>query len=95
MENMVEPGSIKSVAIIGAGAAGKPIASDIRGAGVETGLLTGQGAIAAAALSAEGCYDRIRVFERKSSPGGTWYVVVYPPYLSKTPCKTCLPLLNQ
>lgn len=35
---MVEPGSIKSVAIIGAGAAGKPIASpDIRGEGVEAG----------------------------------------------------------
>ena len=33
-----------------------------------------KGAISAAALAAEGYFDRIRVFERKSAPGGTWYV---------------------
>ncbi|RMJ17221.1 hypothetical protein CDV36_003124 [Fusarium kuroshium] len=42
---------IKSVAIIGAGAAG---------------------AITAAAFKAEDYYDRIRVFERRETPGGTW-----------------------
>ncbi|GKU21737.1 unnamed protein product [Fusarium langsethiae] len=42
---------IKSIAIVGAGAAG---------------------AITAAALKAENYFDRIRVFERRESPGGTW-----------------------
>ncbi|KKA23327.1 Dimethylaniline monooxygenase [Rasamsonia emersonii CBS 393.64] len=42
---------IKSVAIIGAGAAG---------------------AAAAAAFAAEKYFDRIRVFERRETPGGTW-----------------------
>ncbi|RBQ73703.1 hypothetical protein FVER14953_20430 [Fusarium verticillioides] len=43
--------NIKSVAVIGAGAAG---------------------AISAAALKAENYFDRIRVFERRETPGGTW-----------------------
>ncbi|KAF5564739.1 thiol-specific monooxygenase [Fusarium phyllophilum] len=43
--------NIKSVAIVGAGAAG---------------------AISAAALKAENFFDRIRVFERRETPGGTW-----------------------
>ncbi|RFN54029.1 thiol-specific monooxygenase [Fusarium flagelliforme] len=42
---------IKSVAIVGAGAAG---------------------AITAAALKAENYFERIRVFERRETPGGTW-----------------------
>ncbi|KAF5020300.1 hypothetical protein F66182_7676 [Fusarium sp. NRRL 66182] len=42
---------IKSVAIVGAGAAG---------------------AVTAAALKAEDYFDRIRVFERRETPGGTW-----------------------
>ncbi|OAA45231.1 hypothetical protein BBO_03809 [Beauveria brongniartii RCEF 3172] len=32
------------------------------------------GAIAAAALKAENYFDRIRVFERRETAGGTWYV---------------------
>ncbi|EXM18622.1 hypothetical protein FoTM2_014067 [Fusarium oxysporum f. sp. vasinfectum] len=43
--------NIKSVAVVGAGAAG---------------------AISAAALKAENYFDRIRVFERRETPGGTW-----------------------
>jgi len=30
------------------------------------------GAAAAAALAAEKCFSRIRVFERREAPGGTW-----------------------
>lgn len=30
------------------------------------------GAAAAAALAAEKCFSRIRVFERRETPGGTW-----------------------
>lgn len=30
------------------------------------------GAISAAALKAENYFDRIRVFERRETPGGTW-----------------------
>ncbi|KUJ06461.1 FAD/NAD(P)-binding domain-containing protein [Mollisia scopiformis] len=48
---MKEEGRIKSVAIIGAGAAG---------------------AITAAAFQAENYFDKIRVFERRETPGGTW-----------------------
>ncbi|KAM0385175.1 hypothetical protein ACHAQC_011625 [Fusarium culmorum] len=44
---------VKSVAVIGAGAAG---------------------AVAAASLKAENYFDRIRVFERRETPGGTWLV---------------------
>lgn len=43
---------IKSVAVVGAGAAG---------------------AITAVALKAENYFERIRVFERRETPGGTWY----------------------
>jgi cation diffusion facilitator CzcD-associated flavoprotein CzcO len=42
---------IRSVAIIGAGAAG---------------------AVTAAAFAAEKYYDRIQVYERRDSAGGTW-----------------------
>ncbi|CAI0647067.1 unnamed protein product [Colletotrichum noveboracense] len=43
---------IKSVAIIGAGAAG---------------------AVTAAAFKAEDYFEKIRVYERRESAGGTWY----------------------
>ncbi|GKT47397.1 thiol-specific monooxygenase [Colletotrichum spaethianum] len=46
---------IKSVAIIGAGAAG---------------------AVTAAAFKAENYFERIQVFERRESAGGTWYSVL-------------------
>ncbi|KAI1206687.1 putative dimethylaniline monooxygenase [Annulohypoxylon truncatum] len=48
---MSEEKKIKSVAVVGAGAAG---------------------AITAAALKAENYFERIRVFERRETPGGTW-----------------------
>lgn len=32
------------------------------------------GAITAAAFVAEGCFERIQVFERRGSAGGTWFV---------------------
>ncbi|KAI1803770.1 FAD/NAD(P)-binding domain-containing protein [Daldinia bambusicola] len=48
---MREKRRIKSVAVVGAGAAG---------------------AISAAALKAENYFERIRVFERRETPGGTW-----------------------
>ncbi|OTB12804.1 hypothetical protein K445DRAFT_369111 [Daldinia sp. EC12] len=48
---MSEKRKIKSVAVVGAGAAG---------------------AISAAALKAENYFERIRVFERRETPGGTW-----------------------
>jgi hypothetical protein len=31
-----------------------------------------EGAATAAALAAEQCFERIRVFERRETPGGTW-----------------------
>nr|OQO23620.1 hypothetical protein B0A51_10006 [Rachicladosporium sp. CCFEE 5018] len=49
--NLDNEGSIRSVAVIGAGASG---------------------AAAAAALHGESYFDRIRVFERRETPGGTW-----------------------
>ncbi|KAI9049658.1 hypothetical protein LZ554_006683 [Drepanopeziza brunnea f. sp. 'monogermtubi'] len=49
---------IRSVAVIGAGAAG---------------------AVTAAALVAEQCFDRIQVFERRESAGGTWIYDPAPP----------------
>ncbi|ORY61559.1 uncharacterized protein BCR38DRAFT_348044 [Pseudomassariella vexata] len=48
---MVDGKRIRSVAVVGAGAAG---------------------AITAAALKAENYFERIRVFERRERPGGTW-----------------------
>jgi cation diffusion facilitator CzcD-associated flavoprotein CzcO len=32
------------------------------------------GAVAAAALSSEGSFELIRVFERRETAGGTWFV---------------------
>ncbi|KAH7378117.1 hypothetical protein BKA64DRAFT_736750 [Cadophora sp. MPI-SDFR-AT-0126] len=55
---MAEQKRVKSVAIIGAGAAG---------------------AITAAAFTAEKYFDRIQVFERRESAGGTWIYDPSPP----------------
>lgn len=35
-----------------------------------------KGSITAAALKAENCFDRIRIFERRETAGGTWSVKV-------------------
>lgn len=72
--------TIKSVAIIGAGAAGiyepqslsgsfRYIEHDVTGT---DGHITG--AATAAAFAAEQYFGTIRVFERKGSAGGTWFV---------------------
>lgn len=61
--------SIKSVAIIGAGASGKSIRLI-----VSTCIETCSGAATAAAFASENTFDVIRVFERRESPGGTWEV---------------------
>lgn len=39
-------------------------------------LICNLGAITAAALKAENFFDRIRVFERRETAGGTWSVVL-------------------
>ena len=62
--------SIKSVAVIGAGASGNHYHATNARLFSLTKFCTG--AAAAAALTAEGSFDRIRVFERRSTPGGTW-----------------------
>lgn len=36
------------------------------------------GAVAAAALKAENYFDHIRVFERRETAGGTWYLTTNP-----------------
>ncbi|KAJ3549098.1 hypothetical protein NM208_g678 [Fusarium decemcellulare] len=59
---MADEKKIKSVAIIGAGAAGHYL-----------------GAITAAAFKAEDYYERIRVFERRATAGGTWIYDPDPP----------------
>lgn len=61
---------IKSVAIIGAGAAGKP--HYFPRTYIRKELTITKGAVTAAAFKAENYYDRIRVFERRETPGGTW-----------------------
>lgn len=35
------------------------------------------GAITTAALAAEQCFDRIQVYERRESAGGTWYIYTF------------------
>jgi cation diffusion facilitator CzcD-associated flavoprotein CzcO len=59
---------IKSVAIIGAGAAGS-LPHNFVGAIIYLDL---SGAITAAAFAAEDLFEVIRVFERRETPGGTW-----------------------
>jgi hypothetical protein len=61
---------VKSVAVIGAGAAG-----EIPPHSTHRPPLTGTilGAITAAALVRENYFETIRVFERRETPGGTWY----------------------
>jgi cation diffusion facilitator CzcD-associated flavoprotein CzcO len=69
---MAEEGRIRSVAIIGAGAAGKsPFLA--RSGEVDGTHVFVVGAITAAAFAAEKYFDRIQVFERRESAGGTWY----------------------
>lgn len=72
--------TIKSVAIIGAGAAGKHdlcqmlpryFGYGIIGTGIQI-----TGAATAAAFAAEQYFETIRVFERKGSAGGTWFVAL-------------------
>lgn len=66
---MAEDDRIKSVAIIGAGASGELTLTP------PTSILTHHiaGAITAAAFKAEKYFDRIQIFERRESAGGTWY----------------------
>lgn len=67
---MAENSKIKSVAIIGAGAAGdyKFLAC------TQCPILIFIGAVTAAAFLAEDFFEKIKVFERRESAGGTWYV---------------------
>jgi cation diffusion facilitator CzcD-associated flavoprotein CzcO len=61
--------TVKSVAIIGAGAAGKHASCGV------IFLLTRLsciGSVTATAFEAEQYFDRIRVFERRETAGGTW-----------------------
>jgi hypothetical protein len=69
---MAEDGCIRSVAIIGAGAAGKSpfLARSGEVGRVHVCII---GAITAAAFAAEEYFERIQVFERRESAGGTWY----------------------
>ena len=62
---------IKSIAVVGAGAAGK-----FHARGLESScpkLMVIIGVITAAALDAENYYEKIQVFERRETAGGTWY----------------------
>lgn len=59
-----------SVAIIGAGAAGTCKCS--RSPGMPPSHIL-SGAAAAAAFDAEDAFDVIQVFERRETPGGTWF----------------------
>lgn len=73
---MSEGNVVKSVAIIGAGAAGKQSIRSLKillypSQDHVTNSLTG--IITAVAFQAENYYERIRVFERRSTAGGTWY----------------------
>jgi cation diffusion facilitator CzcD-associated flavoprotein CzcO len=67
---MGEKDRIRSVAIIGAGASGKTIPPMLSASNWYLRRTTG--AVAAAAFLAENYYEKIRVFERRESPGGTW-----------------------
>lgn len=66
---MVTGFQVNSVAVIGAGASGNARKHPTTG----IGRLTLSGTAAAAALKAEGCFDNIKVFERREAPGGLWY----------------------
>ena len=65
---------VKSVAIIGAGAAGK--CALCRVIFLLTNL-SGIGSVTAAAFAAEQYFDKIRVFERRETAGGTWYELLF------------------
>lgn len=62
---------IKSVAIIGAGAAGMYVTAPRPGSHL---IPSQQGAVTASAFKREKYFDRITVFERRETPGGTWLV---------------------
>lgn len=66
---------VKSVAIIGAGAAGSffPPLFPLQRKNLNNQRIPG--AVTAAAFSAEDYFERIRVFERRGAAGGTWYVL--------------------
>ena len=69
--------TIKSVAIIGAGAAGihdlyQTLISTFKYDVIRTNKYIA-GAATAAAFAAEQYFETIRVFERKGSAGGTWF----------------------
>jgi len=66
---MVTGLQVKSVAVIGAGASGNADKHTT----TRTSRLSLSGTAAAAALKAEGCFDKIKVFERREAPGGLWY----------------------
>jgi cation diffusion facilitator CzcD-associated flavoprotein CzcO len=60
---------IKSVAVIGGGASGEYSEVELQRT---KSLRRRPGAATAAALSAENYFERIQVFERRDTPGGTW-----------------------
>lgn len=63
------PYKVKSVAVIGAGAAGR---STLYRSLTDVSWLINIGAACAAALKAEEYFETIKVFERRSGAGGTW-----------------------
>ena len=72
---------IKSVAIIGAGAAGASLTNPRLSI---LYMLIGIGAITAAALVAEEYYERVVVYERRETAGGTWYFFFQLYWLTET-----------
>lgn len=71
---MVVQDRIRTVAIVGAGAAGN---THTPASYLMLVLTVHTGAVTAAAFAAEKYFERIRVFERRESAGGTWYFCIY------------------
>ena len=69
---MAEERRVRSVAIIGAGAAGKSSICERTTTSLVYANNLVIGAVTAAAFVAEKNFDRIQVFERRESAGGTW-----------------------
>jgi hypothetical protein len=84
---MILSSEIRSVAVIGGGPAGN---SDICLGKFPLAcfrvLINATGAIAASALKAENYFERIRVFERRESPGGTWFAIKLSAVHGVIPC---------